>query len=204
MALHHRLNSNPFAGFIESVPAYSSLAVFYDLVMVSKQKKNHQTAFDFVKELIEKLIGQIELNPTNETGRLVEVPVQYNGEDLEGVAALHHVSVDEVILLHTSLEYRVYMIGFLPGFAYMGTVDHRIAAPRRKSPRTSVPSGSVGIAGLQTGIYPIASPGGWQLIGRTPKRVFDKMKITPCLFQPGDRVRFYAIDQTEFNNLNEH
>jgi len=204
MALHRELNSNAFVGFIESVPAYSSLAVFYDLLIVSKQKKNTQMSFDFVKEVIERLIAQVELNPTTEADRLVEVPVWYGGEDLEMISALHHLSVDEVISLHTSVECRVYMIGFLPGFAYMGTVDERIAAPRRKSPRTVVPSGSVGIAGLQTGIYPTASPGGWQLIGRTPKKVFDKTKNNPCLFQPGDRVRFYSIDQNEFNKRNEY
>lgn len=96
------------------------------------------------------------------------------------------------------------MLGFLPGFPYMGTVDERIAAPRKNSPRTVVPAGSVGIAGIQTGIYPQASPGGWQLIGRTPLKIFDVMENSPCLFSPGDSVKFHSISKTEFEKLNEY
>jgi inhibitor of KinA len=134
----------------------------------------------------------------------VIIPVFYNGEDLRGLAELHDLAVEEVIDLHCNKTYRVFMIGFLPGFAYMGKLDKRIATPRHASPRTQVPAGSVAIAGFQTGIYPLSSPGGWQLIGQTPKMIFDTRKEQPCLLQAGDMVQFISISQTEFEQLNEY
>lgn len=204
MRLHHLVNANPFAGFIESVPAYSSLALYYDLSIVFQQKGSHQTAFEFVRTLVGRLIEAVGVSIASTPDRLIEVPVLYDGEDLKYVTEIHQLSKQEVIAMHSAVEYRVFMIGFLPGFAYMGSLDPRISTPRKSSPRTSVPPGSVGIAGHQTGIYPIASPGGWQLIGRTPRKVFDKSREMPCLFQPGDRVRFYAIDEAEFNRSHEY
>ncbi|MBS1505643.1 MAG: 5-oxoprolinase subunit PxpB [Bacteroidetes bacterium] len=204
MDLHRLVNTNPFAGFIESVPAYASLAIFYDTRLVDQQKGNHLTAFDYVKSLLERWSEQQDFVAPPAPARIIDVPVLYDGEDLTYVADINQLSVQEVISLHTAGSYRVYMIGFLPGFAYMGSVDQRIASPRRQTHRTLVPPGSVGIAGLQTGIYPIASPGGWQLIGRTPKMVFDKSKDMPCFFQPGDCVRFYSIDEIEFSRCNEY
>ncbi len=132
---------------------------------------------------------------------LITVPVCYGGEfgpDLARVAAFAGCSEDEVIRRHTAPEYRVYMVGYVPGFPYMGTVDPRIAAPRRETPRVKVPAGSVGIAGPQTGIYPRETPGGWNLIGRTPLKPFDERRPEPCLFRPGSRVRFVAIGPEEF------
>ncbi|HLZ17054.1 MAG TPA: 5-oxoprolinase subunit PxpB, partial [Cyclobacteriaceae bacterium] len=134
----------------------------------------------------------------------VEIPVWYEGEDLEFVSDRHGLTRSDVIAIHTSKTYRVFMIGFLPGFPYLGIVDERIATPRKSSPRTRVPPGSVGIAGFQTGIYPQASPGGWQLIGKTPIKIFDAGRTSPCLFAPGDPVRFYSIDQNEFERRNEY
>jgi inhibitor of KinA len=134
----------------------------------------------------------------------VRVPVCYGGEygpDLPHVAAFAGTSEAEAVQLHASRLYRVYMLGFMPGFAYMGAVDDRIAAPRLSTPRTHVPVGSVGIAGLQTGIYPASTPGGWQIIGRTPLRPFDLMRERPFLFEPGDAVEFYAIDPAEFARI---
>jgi inhibitor of KinA len=124
--------------------------------------------------------------------------------DIDLIAQSHGLTSSEVIALHTARIYRVYLIGFLPGFAYMGTADKRIATPRKTSPRISVPAGSVGIAGEQTGIYPFDSPGGWQLIGRTPLQLFDTNSTTPCLLQPGDEVQFYPIDISEFNQLSNN
>jgi inhibitor of KinA len=126
-------------------------------------------------------------------GAVVEVPVHYGGEfgpDLEDVAAFAGGSTEDVVDRHVSREYRVYLVGFVPGFAYMAEVDPAIAAPRRASPRTSVPAGSVAIAGGQTGIYPAVTPGGWNIIGRTPLAPYDPSRREPFLFQPGDRVRF--------------
>jgi inhibitor of KinA len=120
------------------------------------------------------------------------------GPDLAGVARFAGMSEAEAIELHSGPVYRVFMLGFLPGFAYMGTVNPRIAAPRRPTPRMRVPAGSVGIAGGQTGIYPSESPGGWQLVGRTPVKPFDLGRLGPFLFKPGDAVRFYRIEPEDY------
>jgi inhibitor of KinA len=119
--------------------------------------------------------------------------------DINEIAKEKSIPVDEIIRLHTAKKYRVYMIGFLPGFAYMGEVDEKIAIPRKAQPRTSVEGGSVGIAGMQTGIYPIDSPGGWQIIGKTPLKLFDKERDDPVLLKPGDEIEFYSITENEFS-----
>ncbi len=204
IALKQLVNQNPFYGFIESVPAYSSLAVIFDVKRVRLKNPEYKTAFDFVKEFIEMNFEESESQHSNLKANNIEIPVLYDGEDLGFVSNLHKQTKEETITIHGSRAYQVFMIGFMPGFAYMGKLDERIATPRRSSPRAYVPVGSVGIAGFQTGIYPQASPGGWQLIGRTPLKVFDKAKVNPCLFAPGDNVRFYSIDKEEFIHLNEY
>ena len=141
---------------------------------------------------------------TETDGRTLKVPVCYGGDfgpDLGAVAAFGGCSEEEVIAAHGAAAYRVFMLGFLPGFAYLGPVDGRIAAPRRETPRLQVPAGSVGIAGCQTGVYPLRAPGGWQLIGRTPTRFFDLDKAEPFLLRPGDHVRFEAVSESEFRRL---
>jgi KipI family sensor histidine kinase inhibitor len=132
---------------------------------------------------------------------VIDVPVCYGGDlgpDLDDVAAFGGCSREEVVALHVAATYRVYLLGFVPGFAYMAEVDARIAAPRRPSPRSAVPAGSVAIAGGQTAIYPSVTPGGWNIIGRTPVKPYDPSRAVPFLFQPGDRVRFRAITRAEF------
>jgi inhibitor of KinA len=134
----------------------------------------------------------------------VDVPVCYGGElgpDLGDVAAFGTCSFDDVVSLHAGEIYTVYLVGFVPGFAYMAEVNSRIAAPRRSSPRTAVPAGSVAIAGPQTGIYPTVTPGGWNIIGRTPVKPYDPSRAVPFLFQPGDRVRFRPVERAEFDRL---
>ena len=204
MALQQAFYKNHFKGFIETVPAYASLAVFYDVAIVKKNNAAAATAFDFVKSFTQQLIR--ELQDADETTKeiIINIPVYYNGEDLAAIAMQHQLSVQEVIRIHTAKTYRVFMIGFLPGFAYMGKVDERIATPRLAIPRTHVKPGSVGIAGFQTGIYPLASPGGWQLIGQTPLKIFDTKKESPCLLQAGDTIQFISISKTEFEKLNEY
>lgn len=204
ISLHRLLDSNHFRGFVESVPAYSSLAVFYNSIEVIQSNTDIKSAFDFVREYLENALAHLPQGEVLAEDRIIEVPVLYHGEDLELVADLHQLPTEEVIAIHASKIYRVFMIGFLPGFPYMGTLDARIATPRKISPRTTVPPGSVGIAGFQTGIYPQPSPGGWQLIGRTPIKIFDNLKPVPCMFKPGDRVQFYAVDQYEFEKLDEY
>lgn len=135
-------------------------------------------------------------------GPVLDIPVCYGGDlgpDLADVAATAGLSEDEVIALHSSAVYRVYMIGFTPGFAYMASVDPRIALPRRRTPRTAVPAGSVAIAAGQTAVYPTETPGGWHLIGRTRVKPFDPARTQPFLFRPGDRVRFIPIDRETFD-----
>ncbi len=137
-------------------------------------------------------------------GRHISIPVCYDlslAPDIEFVASQHALTTQQVIALHTSTAYRVYMIGFQQGFPYMAAVDKQIATPRKSNPRTSVPAGSVGIAGDQTGIYPFTSPGGWQLIGQTPLQMFNKNNHQPTLLQPGDEVQFYPISLSAFHQL---
>jgi inhibitor of KinA len=202
--LHRELLRSGFEGFIESVPAYASLAIFYDLQKIKRHTGSH--AFDFVRKYLLQLLLQ-EIPVHDPVQRIMNIPVCYDtcfGIDIKQVADNHQLSIDEVITLHTSIIYRVYMIGFMPGFAYMGTVDERINTPRKARPNLHVPAGSVGIAGAQTGIYPIDSPGGWQIIGRTPLILFDIRKLSPCLLSAGDNVRFISVDKNEFKRINGH
>ena len=203
MALQRAFAKNNFKGFVETVPAYASLAVFYDVATVKKNYTAATTAFEFVKNFTDQVVNKIDFFTTPKTN-LITVPVYYNGEDLEYVALLHNIAAEDVIAIHTSKPYRVFMIGFLPGFAYMGKIDDRIATPRLVTPRTNVKPGSVGIAGFQTGIYPLQSPGGWQIIGHTPIKIFDTAKDNPCLLQASDRVQFFSISKDEFEKLNEY
>lgn len=204
IALHEAFAAGYFAGFIETVPAYSSLAVFYDVIAVKAHLLADETAFDHVKKITEELIGRLVKTTSQDQEQIITVPVYYNGDDLQYLSDEHKISVEEIITIHTQRTYRIFMIGFQPGFAYMGTVDERIATPRKVSPRIQVPAGSVGIAGFQTGIYPFSSPGGWQLVGQTPIKIFDKTKTDPCFFKIGDHVKFTAIGKNEFEELNEY
>ena len=204
MALHHRLTATSFPGFIESAPAYASLAVFYNPVFIKQHCPDAVTAFAFVQNIIESIAIEMDDIITVQTKPVTTIPVYYNGEDLDWVASVHQLTTTEVIQLHNEVIYHVFMNGFLPGFAYMGTVNEKIITARKDKPRLRVAAGSVGIAGAQTGIYPIDSPGGWQIIGRTPLQLFNKIKADPCLIKAGDRVQFFAIDKKEFDQLNEH
>lgn len=186
---------NRFPGLIETVPAYASLTIFYDPRRVRQSFPQFATAFAAVKALAEKALLDPSKTTARET-RLVEIPVRFDEDsapDLGFVAARAGRTPAQVVELFTARIYRVFMLGFLPGFAYMGQVDERIAAPRQTAPRLEVSKGSVGIAGRQTGIYPAASPGGWQIIGRTDTELFTPETENPCLFRPGDAVRFYRV-----------
>ena len=158
-----------------------------------------------VPEVVERIARDPRLG-SSATGSRIDVPVCYEGAygpDLTEVAAFAGTSVDDVIARHLSREYRVYMVGFVPGFAYMASVDPEIAAPRRSSPRLKVPPGSVAIAAGQTGIYPAATPGGWNLIGRCPVRPYDPSRDAPFLFHAGDRVRFHRISPQEYRSTTQ-
>ncbi len=189
------LAAHPFVGYQEAVPAYASLTVFYAPDAVQRAYPAFPTAYAAVAAYLERLLSR-PVATDSSPQRRVAIPVCYDlrcAPDLPFVADQHGLSVEEVIAYHCRPIYRVFMLGFLPGFAYLGLVDERIATPRRATPRPQVPAGSVGIADRQTGIYPTASPGGWQLIGRTPLRMFNPAVPSPSRLAPGDEVRFYPI-----------
>ncbi len=187
---------NQFPGLIEIVPAYASLSIFYDVLMVRRNFPEFSTAFSAVKSFAENALQNLnEITASN--SRLIKIPVSFAKEfalDLEFVGLTNNLTPKEVIEIFTVQKYRVYMLGFLPGFAYMGEVDDRINTPRKQTPRLKVPKGSVGIAGKQTGIYSLASPGGWQIIGKTKVELFTPEAKTPTFLQAGDLVKFYAIN----------
>jgi inhibitor of KinA len=187
IALADRLRAVAPAGVQDVVPTFRSVAVYFNPLLT-----DHNRLLDEVR----RLVGSAAEGDAPARAP-IQIPVQYGGQfgpDLADVARFANVTEEEVVRLHTAVTYRVFMLGFVPGFAYMGSVDRRIAAPRRQTPRTAVPIGSVGIAGVQTGIYPAVIPGGWQLIGRTAIKPFDLSRAEASLFKPGDTVRFVAVD----------
>lgn len=193
LALAYYFETNNFQGFIETVPAYSSLTIFYDAAIVRKNYNEFRSAFDAVKHLAENGLRDFTEIKKSEA-RIVEIPVCFDDEaalDLQFVAETAGISARRVIEIFTGRVYRVYMLGFLPGFAYMGEIDSRIAVPRKDAPRLNVPRGSVAVAGRQAGIYPLDSPGGWQIIGRTNLDLFDPNAEYPTFLRAGDRVKFY-------------
>ena len=192
LAIYDWLEGHPLEGVIDRIVAYSSVSVFFDPTRV-----RGRTA---VSEWLWKAWQQTVTVPPAIDGRDIRIPVCYEGEyapDLDAVARQKGLSCEEIIDIHCSVTYRIYMIGFLPGFPYMGKIDPRLEIPRKPRPMPVI-AGGVGIAGLQTGIYPLNSPGGWQIIGRTPMHLFDRDTDPPILLRTGDRVRFYRVSRSEF------
>jgi len=182
-ALSAALRRHPFPGMVEAVPAYVTLSILY---------RPSEIDFATLRDLVRRaLADQAEATPAP-IGRLVEIPVAYDGPDLAEVAEATGLDADEVIERHRGRDYRVSLLGFVPGFAYLTELDPRLVLPRRSAPRPRVPAGSVAIAGGQTGIYPAATPGGWHLIGRTSTRMFDPAREPAALLSVGDHVRFVA------------
>ena len=181
-------------GINEIIPTYRSLMVIYDPMIMELDNLIGE-----IKSIISKM-HELKLPDA----KVIEIPTLYGGEygpDIEFVANHNKISADEVIKIHTNVEYLIYMIGFTPGFPYLGGMSDKIEAPRLQNPRTKIPVGSVGIAGKQTGIYPIESPGGWQLIGRTPVKLYDPCREDPVLLNAGDYIKFVQIDENEYKNI---
>jgi len=194
VALAERLHVDPVAGVRDVVPTYRSVGVYFDPL---------RTAHDALTARLEREAAA-PVPAARPARDVLRLPVCYGGEfgpDLAAVAGFGGISETAAIDLHTKPTYHVFMLGFAPGLAYLGIVDERIAAPRRDTPRVRVPRGSVGIAGAQTGVYPAETPGGWQIIGRTPLLPFDLTRPNPFLMKAGDAVRFDAIDRAEFARL---
>lgn len=189
------LEEYSFEGFTEYVPAFTTVTIFYDPLV---------TDYSTVEPLMEEMLEEISEEDHKGAKITIEIPVLYGGPqgpDLPFVAAHAGLTEAEVIDLHTSAEYLVHMIGFAPGFPYLGGLDEKIATPRKETPRASIPAGAVGIAGAQTGVYPIETPGGWQIIGQTPLKLFDVEKYPPALLKAGNGLRFVAITEEEFEEI---
>lgn len=224
--LFEELTDHPMHGVVELVPSYTTLTVYYDPLQLTTYA---QSPYEYVCAMLRgrlNALGLINASADVEQvyenddkyddhdqydgddqydGQVIDIPVCYDADyapDLAFVAAHNGLGEDEVCHIHSNAQYVVSMLGFMPGFPYLGGMSPRIAAPRKATPTTIVP-GSVGIAGKQTGIYPVQSPGGWQIIGRTPLKLFDPMRDEPCLLKFGDRIRFYPISKQTFENWEE-
>ncbi len=190
------MEDKPPMGVTEIIPTYRSLLIIYDPTMT------HPAELQKMLKKLEARLGDIKIPPP----RTVDIPVCYGGDfgpDIDTVAATNQLTVAEVIKLHCEPGYLIYMVGFTPGFPFLGGLSEKLHTPRLETPRTLVPEGSVGIANNQTGIYPVASPGGWQLIGRTPVKLFAPGRKNPFLYQAGDRIKFKPISAEEYTRLVE-
>ena len=200
LKLYSKINALKIEGVLYLIPAYATLTVVY---------RAEVNSYASLAKKIEKIFYENEIIEDgvfhkNQSKRKVEIPICYDDEfglDLGALSDVLNLSVEEIVTLHLSQVYRVFMIGFLPGFPYMGKLNERIFTSRKKVPRKKVASGSVGIAALQTGIYPIEAPGGWNIIGRTPSLILDTKKKEPFLLKVGDSVRFKRISKKEFQKL---
>ncbi|WP_353853793.1 5-oxoprolinase subunit PxpB [Bacillus sp. Bos-x628] len=203
------IEQHPFDGYIEAVQAFTNVTVFYEPYTVHQSAhlyQNDMSPYEWVKDYIKQLLEDKWHEGVEVRRRTVDIPVCYGGAfgpDLEEVARINGLTSEEVVRIHTAGTYLVYMIGFAPGFPFLGGLSDQIAAPRKETPRMSIPKGSVGIAGKQTGVYPISTPGGWQLIGQTPLSLFRPDQEKPSLLKAGDQVRFVQMSEKEFFSMKE-
>lgn len=192
--LKSAIENSKTVGILQCIPTYRSILIHYNPLKIN---------FDSLSNRINEFMDFAGSSDNGEA-KVYIIPVYYGGEygpDLENVATTKKLSIKEVIQVHTAVDYRIYMLGFTPGFPYLGGMDESIATPRLTKPRTKIHAGSVGIAGKQTGIYPIDSPGGWQIIGRTPLKLFDINRKEPILLEAGNYIRFEAVDLDTYKKI---
>ncbi|WP_127593628.1 5-oxoprolinase subunit PxpB [Paenibacillus lautus] len=200
-----RLEKNPIPGWIECIPSYTSVAVYYDHDKIGKPD-GFDTVFAYVCSMLDERMEEEAGGKDITKYEVVDIPVCYGGDygpDLDEVAQKNHLSPMDVIRIHSGQDYLIYAIGFAPGFPYVGGIPEQIATPRKQTPRLLIPAGSVGIAGTQTGIYPIETPGGWQIIGRTPLALFRPEAEPPTLLKSGQYIRFRPIQAEEYEQIRE-
>lgn len=202
--LSRYLDNHPLPGMVEYVPAFTSITIFYNPLQLHSEKADPAILpYELIYQKVKQIIAHLEdkVSEAKLGVKTVEIPVCYGGDfgpDLNYVAKYNKLTPEEVIEIHSHNDYLVYMIGFAPGFPYLGGMSKQIATPRKPSPRLCIPAGSIGIAGEQTGAYPIETPGGWQLIGRTPLALFNPNLVPPSLLQAGDTIRFRPISYEEY------
>jgi inhibitor of KinA len=201
------LHKHPIPGMYEYVPAFTSVTIYYDMLEIASLKSNDEqkSPYEMVYSTLKQILISIDSEGKYEP-ETVEIPVCYGeefGPDLEHVAKHNGLTPEEVIQLHSQGEYLTYMVGFAPGFPYLGGLSEKLATPRRDAPRLKIPAGTVGIAGMQTGVYPIETPGGWQLIGSTPISLFRPKQHPPTLIKAGNIVRFRPISRSEYDKWTE-
>lgn len=195
-ALDAAVREKHIIGVTETVPTFRSLTVFYDPSVLSGER---------LKRKLLKLCKGLSVSAAADK-KIIEIPVLYGGdfgEDLKDVAMHAGLSEEDVVKIHAGTDYRIFMLGFLPGFVYLGGMDKRIACPRLSSPRTKIHAGAVGIGGEQTGIYPLSSPGGWRLIGTTPVRPYDNTRTPPVLFSASEYIRFVPVTENEYREIEQ-
>lgn len=201
LSLFNLLHYEKLEEVIDVIPAYTTLTIVYDFINIYKQ--GNRSPYEYMLKKVQKAIHEMGIAKPS-AAKVIQIPVCYDvslSRDLAVISREKDIPIDEIVQLHTSAIYHVYMIGFLPGFSYMGSVDERIAMPRKAVPELNIAAGSVGIAGEQTGIYPLDSPGGWNIVGCTPWKMFDANKRAPCILQAGDKVKFQEITLNRFYEI---
>ena len=202
IAIANHFTQKPFCGLIDIIPAYSSITFSFNLYAISIKIIKNGTVFDCVKQQVEQEMGNIKATESK-IAELVEIPVCYDpelGNDMASIMSATSLSEASIIQHHSAKKYYVYMLGFLPGFAYMGEVDDHLTLPRKMNP-AKVKAGSVAIAGKQTGIYPLDSFGGWNVLGHTPVKIFNYLNAAPCYLKAGQEVKFYPVSLAEYRQF---